>query len=185
MWKLTPVASDTGITFLAAEGSPEQYTVRLRQDREKRLDLIAFGAVDAAAVDALAARLGSSGVRLVSEPGKLQTPGGLSHVVINSAQPEVTRAFYEKHLDFALSDTITHPDMGEVFWFLRCNAQHHSLAISRGPHPSGAMAEAGCSASDAGRWRAAGGAFGVAPGEVGAAELAVGDVGGVKFQLGR
>jgi catechol 2,3-dioxygenase-like lactoylglutathione lyase family enzyme len=109
MWKLTPVASDTGITFLAAEGSPEQYTVRLRQDREKRLDLIAFGAVDAAAVDALAARLGSAGVRLVSEPGKLQTPGGLSHVVINSAQPEVTRAFYEKHLDFALSDTITHP----------------------------------------------------------------------------
>jgi hypothetical protein len=26
--------------------------------------------------------------------------------------------------------------MGEVMWFLRCNAQHHSLAIARCPHVS-------------------------------------------------
>jgi catechol 2,3-dioxygenase-like lactoylglutathione lyase family enzyme len=44
--------------------------------REKRLDLISFGATDEAAVDALAARLGSRGVRLVGQPGKLQTAGG-------------------------------------------------------------------------------------------------------------
>ena len=95
---------------------------------EKRLDLIAFGAADPAAVDALAERLGADGVQLVSEPGTLQTPGGgygfrffdidgrtvevsgdvdvrahrkveegesvpvkLSHVVINSPNPEATR----------------------------------------------------------------------------------------------
>jgi len=173
LWKLTPVADDTGITFLAAEGSPEQYVVRLRKDTEKRLDLISFGAVDAAAVDTLAAQLGSAGVQLVTEPGKLQTPGAgygfrffdvdgrtveissdvavrqhrrieeresvpvkLSHVVINSANPQQTRAFYEKHLAFSLSDTITHPDMGEVFYFMRCSPQHHSLAISQAPHTS-------------------------------------------------
>ena len=56
--------------------------------------------------------------------------------MINSADPEATRAFYEKHLAFALSDTLMHPRMGEMMWFMRINAWHHSLAIARGPHPS-------------------------------------------------
>jgi catechol 2,3-dioxygenase-like lactoylglutathione lyase family enzyme len=63
-------------------------------------------------------------------------PVRLSHVVINSADPEGTRAFYEKHLAFALSDTLMHPHMGEMMWFLRVNAWHHSMAIARCPHPS-------------------------------------------------
>jgi catechol 2,3-dioxygenase-like lactoylglutathione lyase family enzyme len=57
-------------------------------------------------------------------------------VVINSADPASTRAFYEKHLAFALSDTLMHPRMGEMMWFMRINAWHHSMAIARGPHPS-------------------------------------------------
>jgi catechol 2,3-dioxygenase-like lactoylglutathione lyase family enzyme len=173
LWKLSPIAQDSGITFLAAEGSPEQYVVRLRKDREKRLDLIAFGAADQSAVESLAQRLARDDVQLVSEPGKLQTPGGgygfrffdidgrtveiscdvavrehrrveeaeaipvkLSHVVINSPNPAETRVFYEKHLNFALSDTLMHPNMGEAMYFMRCNPQHHSLAIARGPHVS-------------------------------------------------
>jgi len=75
-WGLTAETTGSGIAFLAAEGSPEQYSVRLRKADEKRLDLISFGAASAADVDALAASLGSDGVQLVSEPGKLQTPGG-------------------------------------------------------------------------------------------------------------
>jgi len=171
LWKLTPTVEDTGIAFLAAEGSPEQYQVRLRADADKRLDLIAFGAASAEDVDALAARLGSEGVQLVSEPDKLRTPGGgygfrffdldgrtvevssdvetrvhrkveegesapvrLSHVVINSPQPEALVAWYDRHLDFGVSDTLSSPHMGDVMWFLRCNPQHHSLAIARGPH---------------------------------------------------
>jgi catechol 2,3-dioxygenase-like lactoylglutathione lyase family enzyme len=63
-------------------------------------------------------------------------PVRLSHVVINSADPEGTRAFYETHLAFALSDTLMHPHMGEMMWFMRINSWHHSLAIARGPHPS-------------------------------------------------
>jgi catechol 2,3-dioxygenase-like lactoylglutathione lyase family enzyme len=172
-WGLKPEHSDTGLTFLAAEGSPEQYVVRLRKAADKRIDLIAFGAATAADVDTLAGRLATAGVQLVSEPADLQTPGGgygfrffdnegrtveisagvavrthrrieegesipvrLSHVVINSAEPEATRAFYERHLAFALSDTLMHPHMGEMMWFLRVNAWHHSLAIARCPHPS-------------------------------------------------
>ena len=173
LWGLTAETTDTGIAFLAAEGSPEQYQVRLRQADEKRLDLISFGAANAADVDQLAENLGSDGVQLVTEPGSLETPGGgygfrffdnegrtievssdvgvrrhrkveegesipvkLSHVVINSPNPEQTVAFYDKHLSFSLSDTLFSPHMGEVMWFMRTNALHHSMAIARCPHVS-------------------------------------------------
>jgi catechol 2,3-dioxygenase-like lactoylglutathione lyase family enzyme len=75
-WGLREVGSDGDLTYLAAEGSPEQYVIRLRRATEKRLDLIAFGAESRAAVDALAQRLGSDGIRLVNEPGRLQSAGG-------------------------------------------------------------------------------------------------------------
>ena len=60
-WGLTEVGTDGDLSYLAAEGSPEQYVIRLRKAAEKRLDLISFGATDEAAVDALAAKLGSAG----------------------------------------------------------------------------------------------------------------------------
>lgn len=173
LWGLTVVAEDGGIVYLAAEGSPEQYIVRLRKDTDKRLDLIAYGAASRGDVDALAERLGTSGVQLVNEPDVLQTAGGgygfrffdvdgrtievsadvtdrahrkieeresipvrLSHVVMNSPDPSRTQSFYEQHLDFALSDTLVHPYAGEVMKFMRCNPQHHSMAIAKGPHVS-------------------------------------------------
>lgn len=49
-WGLTRVGGDSGVAFLAAEGSPEQYVLRLREG-DKRLDLIAFGAEDPGHVD--------------------------------------------------------------------------------------------------------------------------------------
>jgi catechol 2,3-dioxygenase-like lactoylglutathione lyase family enzyme len=172
-WGLTTEHTDSGLAFLAAEGSPEQYIVRLRESADKRIDLISFGAQSPADVDALAAKLATDGVRLVTEPGLINTPGGgygfrffdnegrtveisadvairqhraieagesipvrLSHVVINSPKPDETRAFYERRLGFRLSDTLMHPRMGNMMWFMRINAWHHSLAIARGPHPS-------------------------------------------------
>ncbi|MEU1268267.1 VOC family protein [Streptomyces sp. NPDC005799] len=172
-WGLTETGRDGDVTYFAAVGSPEQYVIRVRRSRDKRLDLIAFGSPDRATVDALAERLGRAGVRLVGEPDALQTPGGgygfrffdvegrtvevstevqsrthrkieeredipvrLSHVVLNSPQPERMLAFYEKHLDFRLSDTLVHPDLGGVMWFARCSPQHHSMAIARAPHAS-------------------------------------------------
>jgi catechol 2,3-dioxygenase-like lactoylglutathione lyase family enzyme len=170
-WGLTVEAEEPGMTFLAAEGSPEQYIVRLRKSAEKRMELWALGARDAAAVDTLAQRLAAGGVTLINEPDKLQTPGGgygfrffdadgraveissdvqvrqhrkieekesipvrLSHVVINSPEPEKTLAFYERFLDFNLSDTLFSPHMGEVMWFLRTSDHHHNIAIARAPH---------------------------------------------------
>ncbi|MEV1000701.1 VOC family protein [Nonomuraea sp. NPDC050202] len=173
VWGLTEVAGDSGISFLAAEGSPEQYVIRLRKAAEKRLDLVSFGAATPQDVDALAERLRAAEVRLISEPGKLDTPGGgygfrffdldgrtvevsadvavrrhrkleakesvpvrLSHVVLNAPDIDATRVWYETHLGFALSDTLAHPRMGQVMHFMRCNPQHHSMAIARGPHAS-------------------------------------------------
>jgi len=173
VWGLTEVANDSGISFLAAVGSPEQYIVRLRRADEKRLDLIAYGAATPADVDALAERLRAGGVRLIGEPGPLDTPGGgygvrffdidgrtievsadvedrnhrkleekesvpvrLSHVVVNTPNLDATRAWYEQHLDFALSDTLAGPHLGEIMHFMRCNPRHHSLAIAKGPHTS-------------------------------------------------
>lgn len=173
LWGLTTVGEEEGLVYLAAEGSPEQYIVRLRKDADKRLDLMAFGAANREDVDTLAQRLGSSGVQLISEPDTLQTFGGgygfrffdidgrtvevssdvatrehrkiearesipvrLSHVVVNSPDLDRTLAFYEKELNFALSDTMNHPLVGDIIHFARCNGQHHSLGISRGPYAS-------------------------------------------------
>ena len=36
----------------------------------------------------------------------------------------------------ALRHPVLSPHMGEMMWFLRCNPQHHSLAIARCPHVS-------------------------------------------------
>src|SRR3712207_8819601 len=48
--------------------------------------------------------------------------------------PSRTQAFYEQHLGFALSDELVHPYAGELMKFMRCNSQHHSMAIAKGPH---------------------------------------------------
>jgi catechol 2,3-dioxygenase-like lactoylglutathione lyase family enzyme len=75
-WGLTTVAADTGMAFLAAEGSPERYIIRLRKDVGKRLDLVSFGSASEADVDTLAERLIARGVQLVAGPGTLGTEGG-------------------------------------------------------------------------------------------------------------
>src|SRR6266700_1203698 len=76
VWGLTKVAEDTGIAFLAAEGSPERYIIRLRKDADKRLDLVSFGADTEADVDTLAEHLIAGNVPIAAEPGKLATEGG-------------------------------------------------------------------------------------------------------------
>jgi len=76
VWGLYQVAGDSELAFLGTVGSPEPFVVRLRRANERRTDLIAFAATDRDAVDTLAARLASDGVRLVGEPGPLSTPGG-------------------------------------------------------------------------------------------------------------
>jgi catechol 2,3-dioxygenase-like lactoylglutathione lyase family enzyme len=78
-WGLTEVSTGSAdggrVVYLAAEGSPEPYVVRLREG-EKRIDLVAFGSQDRADVDALHARLVDSGVKIVHPPRSLDQFGG-------------------------------------------------------------------------------------------------------------
>lgn len=76
VWGLYQVAGDSEFAFLGTVGSPEPFVVRLRRAAERRTDLIAFAALDRPAVDALATRLATDGIRLAGEPGPLATPGG-------------------------------------------------------------------------------------------------------------
>lgn len=63
-------------------------------------------------------------------------PRKLSHVVLNSPDPEGTVAWYLQHLGVAISDQLTLPGMGDLMWFLRCNPFHHTFAVVRAPHCS-------------------------------------------------
>jgi catechol 2,3-dioxygenase-like lactoylglutathione lyase family enzyme len=63
-------------------------------------------------------------------------PVKLSHFVVNTVDIDRTASFYIDNLDFAISDTLSHPQHGDLMHFLRCNSAHHSLAIAHGPHPS-------------------------------------------------
>lgn len=171
-WGLTEVERRGDVSYLAAEGSPEPYVMRLRKD-DKRIDLVGFALADRATVDALAERLRGKDVQFVHEPRELEGPEGgygfrifdidgrvlefsadyalrearkirerepipvkLSHVVFNSANLGKTIDWYVDVLDFRVSDTLVTPDDHDMMAFLRCNSQHHSIAVAMGPHHS-------------------------------------------------
>ena len=171
-WGLTPVQSSEGLVHLAAEGSPEPFILRLRED-DKRIDLVGFGVKDRTDLQKLADKLHAEDVRFVHEPQELTQPGGgygfrvfdgdgrvlefstgyelresrkirerepipvkLSHVVFNSPNLNETVQWYIDHLDFAISDSLVRPDDTDMMHFLRCNENHHSIAVAMGPHHS-------------------------------------------------
>src|SRR3954469_21218777 len=76
VWGLLPIASDSGVTFFGTPADPEHYILRVRDDRLKRLELIAFAAESTGEGDLLAERLGRAGVKIDREPAGLTTPGG-------------------------------------------------------------------------------------------------------------
>jgi len=76
IWGLPQVAADGETAYFAAASSPNAYVYRLRSGPERRLDVIAFAAGSDAAVDATAQHLAHGGVKLISEPHRLQSPGG-------------------------------------------------------------------------------------------------------------
>lgn len=75
-WGLPQIAWDGDTAYFAAEGSREQFVFRLRKAAEKRLDVLSLAVADEAAVEARATRLEQAGVRLISQPGRVDGPGG-------------------------------------------------------------------------------------------------------------
>src|ERR1700683_2152561 len=68
VWGLAKVAEDSGIAFLAAEGSPERYVIRLRKDPLKRLDVVSLGASRSASRSRCACRTSCSTARTRTAP---------------------------------------------------------------------------------------------------------------------
>ncbi len=75
-WGLVEVGESDGKVYFAAEGSPHPYVIRLRQDDERKTDLIGFSAASRADVDAIFAQVQASGSKVISQPGAADGPAG-------------------------------------------------------------------------------------------------------------
>ena len=75
-WGLVEVGESDGKVYFAAEGSPHPYVIRLRQDPEKKTDLIGFSADSRADVDALFGQVKAAGAKIISEPASADGPAG-------------------------------------------------------------------------------------------------------------
>ncbi len=159
-WGLERLAdSDDGTAVLRATG-PEHHVLELHRADRNGIDHIGLGLADDRAVDAAAAGLAERKVRLLSEPAELDRAGGgygfriadpegrvielaarteairpldtgarpakLAHVVLNTADIEALCTWWCDVLGFRLSDWSERQMV-----FLRCNADHHSIAFNR------------------------------------------------------
>ena len=75
-WGLTEIAEEDGKVYFAAEGSEHPFVIRLRQDDEKKTDLIGFSADSAADVDSIFAQAVAAGATPIAAPGPAQGPQG-------------------------------------------------------------------------------------------------------------
>ena len=165
VWALEQVSSEgDGIHFRATGG--EHHVLTIRERPKPALLGVHFAANDRSAVDALCAKAKAYGVEVAGGPAPLdpgagggygfrfRTPDGLpmsissdrvqhpsvvldrsrptkiSHVVLNSARTDDQVPFFIDALGFKLSDS-TH-----MMEFLRCSADHHSVAVFRNNGPS-------------------------------------------------
>jgi catechol 2,3-dioxygenase len=164
VWGLEPVIADGDTIHLRANG-PEHHAVTLRERPKAEMLGVHFAAMDRNAVDAMHAQIKASGATVTAAPADLpksagggygfqfKTPEGhvlnisadvarhsnvvsdrskpmkLSHVVLNSANLAQQTAFFVDTLGFRLSDSTDMMD------FVRCSADHHSIAMARGNGP--------------------------------------------------
>jgi len=159
VWELSLLKRDGEAVYFRASG-PEHHVVVLRPRAVPGLIRANFAAPDRAAVDALFERVSKASGKPPAQPRALDEPGGgygfslndaegrelrvladveqhrdaghvenrpykLSHLVINAAEADKSSAFFRDALGFRLRDQTARMD------FLGCNADHHSVAITR------------------------------------------------------
>jgi catechol 2,3-dioxygenase len=165
VWGLEKASSDGDTVHLRGTG-PEHHVLTLRQRSKTSLLAVHFAVVDRAAVDELYAKASAHGSTVERDPMELpasagggygfglRTPDGMpltvssdvrqhpnisndrsrpikiSHVVLNSGKTEDQVAFFIDVLGFKLSDS------SHLMEFLRCSADHHSMALFRNTGPS-------------------------------------------------
>ncbi len=165
VWALEEVSSEADAVHFRGTGA-EHHVLTIRERPKPALLAVHFAATDRAAVDELAAKAKGYGVEVEGEPAALaaasgggygfrfRTPDGLpmsisseivahpdvvldrsrptkiSHVVLNSARTDDQVPFFIDVLGFKLADS------SHMMEFLRCSADHHSMAIFRNNGPS-------------------------------------------------
>jgi catechol 2,3-dioxygenase-like lactoylglutathione lyase family enzyme len=165
VWALEEVASEGNCMHFRATGG-DHHVLTIREQPKAALLGVHFSATDRAAVDQLHAKAKGYGVDVSGEPAALPasagggygfrfvTPDGLpmsiasdivqhpnvvldrsrptkiSHVVLNSARTDDQVPFFVDALGFKVSDS------SQMMEFLRCSADHHSIAIFRNNGPS-------------------------------------------------
>ncbi len=157
LWGLQTVATREGVCYLRATGAAHHVLV-LHQREERQLVCVNFEAPDEAAVDALWAQVKEAGQSVAADPAALSQPGGgygflfqdtegrfmriaagiarhddtadecdrprkISHVVLNCTDVAKASEFFAGVLGFKVSDVT-----GRMT-FMRCNADHHSIAL--------------------------------------------------------
>jgi len=158
-WGLELVEDVGGSVFLRAAG-PEHHVLELHEAERNGLDHVAFAVVDPRDVDAAAIAAERMGIEVVAEPGPSGRPGGgyrtrivdlegrvvelsanvqavaarapspapvkVAHVVLNTVDIDAACDFYTRLLGLRVSDWSEHQMV-----FLRCNADHHSIAFNQ------------------------------------------------------
>lgn len=75
-WGLELAYEQDGMVYLCTAASHHPYVIRLRQDDEKKTDLIGFTAASRADVDALAEQVKAAGCKIISDPAPSNGPAG-------------------------------------------------------------------------------------------------------------
>src|SRR5688572_1374128 len=75
VWGLETIASRDGAVYLRGS-SEEYYVLSLHAGPAKGLHHVGYGVANESALQSIAQRLQSHGVRLLEQPGRLDTPGG-------------------------------------------------------------------------------------------------------------
>jgi catechol 2,3-dioxygenase len=160
LWGLTVVHQTGDTAWLRASGTHHHVLV-LKQSAAPSLLALTFGVRDRVALEVLYQHLLAAGVATQGPPRDLQSPGEgsgfsihdpegrllkfvadrkdhaselpgqdtpfkLAHVVLNSVDSGEAARFFVEQLGFRLSD-----QTGKLH-FLRCNADHHSIAFAKG-----------------------------------------------------
>lgn len=164
VWNLDPVAADDGSRYFRGTG-PEHHILALHRRDAPALVQVNLAAPDRRAVDALHGRLASLDLPGLGAPAPLTGPGGgygfafedrdgrkfslssdvathddaadlrdrprkISHCVLNAPDIEGSIALFTEGLGFTISDRTG------FLCFLRCNADHHSIALGNGDAPT-------------------------------------------------
>lgn len=156
-WNLQVAARTDDAVYLRGAGS-FHHIVALHRSERPDVRNVTFSTASRADLDTIAMRTAAAGGRVLSGPAPVGEPGGgvavtiadpqcrilrfvhgdqrwteqahsdapsrITHVVFNSADVAVAQRFFVEALGFRLSDRT------RIMAFMRCNSDHHSIALA-------------------------------------------------------